>query len=173
MRIAIFLSALGFSSLAIAAIKVDLKLDDPMDPKALVIDSNDAKCGGTQLNCIEVAHGTSPNIVFNLPNACGSGASDPQYRLSSMRITLINKVWPTNANPLNEKVAADFNADPNTGRIDFLVGNNKQTKSKLRFKNKNRNEYTVFYEITAVHCDDSSDANNISLDPEIRNKGNS
>ena len=85
---------------------------------------------------------------------------------------MINKVWPTVDDPLNKKVARDFKADPNTGVIQFpAFGKNKKTPMKLKFKNRNKYAYSVFYEIAAETCDPLSDADDIYLDPEIRNRG--
>jgi len=171
---AVLLGALCFSTQVLAAkITVELEVDtSSADPVLKVVTgTNTSKCPGGPEDCIQVTKATSPFIIFNLPNACGSGSGDPQYKLGNLRITLIDKVWPTPDSPLNPKVAADFKADPDSGKIDFDTGNNKKTKKKLKFKNRNKHAYTVFYEITAIHCDDSSDADNIHLDPEIRNKG--
>jgi hypothetical protein len=88
-----------------------------------------------------------------------------------MRITMIEKVWPTASNPLNSLVAKDFKAEPSTGEIKFHAGKNKKTSRLLKFKDLNSHGYTVFYEITASPCNDASDLPDITLDPEIRNKG--
>ena len=168
---AVLLGVLFFSTVAIAKVEVILGLDDPDDPTALVITANDSQCDGGILDCIEVAPGKTPYIIFRLPDACGGGGDDPQYELVGMRITQVEKVWPTSASPLNGAVASDFKADAETGEIDFGNGKNKQTKKKLKFKNRNSHAYTVFYEITATHCDSASDADDIHLDPEIRNRG--
>ena len=173
---AVLLGALFFSTLAVAApIKVELEVDTSSGDPELKVKYNGKPCdsGPATSNCIEVAKGKKPFIVFNLPKACGAGAGDPKYKLRNLRISLINKEWPTKADPLNAKVAADFNADPETGNINFDIGDNKKTNKKLKFKDRNQHAYTVFYEITAIHCDDASDADNIHLDPEIRNKGKS
>ena len=169
---AVLLGALFFSTATMAKVVVVLELDDPDTPTVLKIKTNDSKCDGAILECIDVPAGNSPYIIFKLPGACGTDDDDPQYKLASMRITQIQKIWPTLASPLNAVVAADFKADAESGEIDFKNGNNKQTKKKLKFKNHNSHEYTVFYEITAIHCDPDSDEDDIHLDPEIRNKGN-
>jgi hypothetical protein len=169
---AVLLGALLFSTVTMAKVVVVLELDDPDTPTALKIKTNDSQCDGSILDCIDVTIGKRPYIIFRLPKACGEDVGDPQYELASMRITQVEKVWPTSASPLYAVVAADFKADAETGEIDFDIGNNKQTKKKLKFKNHNSHEYTVFYEITATHCDAESDEDDIHLDPEIRNKGN-
>jgi hypothetical protein len=170
MLFAVLLGLLLFSTTATAKIEVVLGLDDPEDPTALEIITNNSKCDGAILDCIDVPPGNSPFIFFRLPNACGSGDDDPQYQLTSMRITLVEKIWPTVTSPLYSEVADDFKADPNTGYIDFGKGNNEKRKHKLKFKNDNSRAYTVFYEIAAKHCTDGSKPK-IYLDPEIRNKG--
>jgi hypothetical protein len=166
----VLLGVLLFSTVAIAKVEVELGLDDPEDPTALEIISNDSKCEGAILDCIDVTAGSSPFIFFRLPDACGTGGGDPQYKLSRMRITLIEKIWPTTAIPLYDEVADDFKADPDTGYIDFNNGNNKKRKHKLKFKNDNSHAYTVFFEIEAKHCTDNTKPA-LFLDPEIRNKG--
>ena len=171
---AVLLGALFFSTVAIAApIKVELAVVTTAGVSELKVTDNEKPCDGgpDTSNCIEVAEGKKPFIIFNLPKACGDDTDDPKYKLRNLRISLINKEWPTKADPLNAKVAADFNADPESGNINFDRGDNKKTNKKLKFKDKNQHAYTVFYEITAIHCDESSDADNLHLDPEIRNKG--
>jgi hypothetical protein len=172
VRFAILAGALGFSTSVIAAVNVDLELDDPTTPTALVITANNSKCDGPIgpiLDCIKVAVGTKPHLFFKLKNACKKGG--PQYKLSSFKVTQINKVWPTVLNPLNSWVANDFYADPKTGLVDFSAGYNKLKAdgSMMKLKNFNSHEYTVFYEISAKHCDATEP--DIFLDPEVRNKG--
>jgi len=162
-----------FASLVTAApITVELKVETAAGVSELKVDTNSAQCANGPLECVEVGVGKSPYIRFVLPGACDAGVDDPEYRLSGMRITQVEKVWPTTGSPLNALVAADFHADPDTGEIDFAVGKNKKGKKILKFKNRNTHAYTVFYEILATHCDANSDADDIHLDPEIRNKGN-
>jgi hypothetical protein len=170
VRFAVLILVLCFSTLVAAApIKVELQVvGDELKVKV-----NEKPCDDVTptSDCIKVAENEKPFIIFNLPKACGDDAGDPKYKLRNIRISLIKKVWPTKNDPLNAQVAADFKADPETGNIDFNSGNNKKTNKKLKFKDLNKHAYTVFYEITAIHCDESSDADNIHLDPEIRNKG--
>ena len=169
---AVLLTALLFSTLATAApIKVELEVVTPTggEPELKVKD-NEKPCDGiipSKSSCIIVQAGKTPNMVFELDTACSTATP---YKLSGFRITLVNKSWPTPANPLNAIVTADFNADPYSGKIDFTAGKNKLKNKKIKFKNHNSRQYTVFYEITAKHCKDS-DADDIQLDPEIRNKG--
>jgi hypothetical protein len=170
VRFAILTGALGFSTSVISAVNVELALDNPKDPTVLVITKNSSQCDGTILECIQVALNTNPHLFFELKNACKVGG--PQYKLSSFRVTQVNKVWPTKANPLNSWVANDFYADPITGLVDFSAGNNelKADGSKMKLKNFNSHEYTVFYKISAKHCTDPT-KDDIFLDPAIRNKG--
>ncbi len=170
VRFTILAGALGFSTSVIAAVNVDLELDSLTTPTALIITANNSKCDGTILDCIEVALNTKPHLFFELKNACKEDG--PQYKLSSFKVTQINKFWPTVFNPLNSVVANDFYADPKTGLVDLTAGNNKLNAdgSKMKLKNFNSHEYTVFYEISAEHCTDTTKPD-IFLDPEIRNKG--
>ena len=165
---AVFLGALFFSTLVVAAIEVELALDDASNPTALVITSNDSQCNGSILDCIEVLKNDSPHLFFYLKNACKSGG--PQYKLKTFKITQVDKAWPTAGNPLNLWVANDFYADPETGFVDLSAGKNKLKDGKIKLKNFNTREYTIFYEISAKHCTDNTKAD-IYLDPEIRNKG--
>jgi len=172
----VLLGTLCFSTLVMAVppIKVELKVAVVGGVSELQVADNSKPCDGVTATspCIVVANKKSPFIIFTLPKACDGGATDPVYELTGMRITQIEKVWPTSGDPLDEKVAKDFKADPNTGEIDFHYGKNKKTNKKLKFKDRNKHAYSVFYEISASPCDDASDDDDIYLDPEIRNKGN-
>lgn len=167
---AVLLGALFLSTLAIAAVEVELELDDLADPTALVITANDSPCDGMILNCIQVEAKDSPHLFFYLKNACKDGG--PQYKLETFKITQVDKTWPTVENPLNLLVANDFYANPKTGIVDLEAGKNKLKDEKIKLKNFNSREYTVFYEIAASPCDEASTDPDIYLDPEIRNKGN-
>lgn len=172
--ILILIAATVFSSLAAAApIRVELEVVTTGGVDVLQIKDNPKPCDGVTAtsSCIEVAEGKTPYMIFKLKDACEGGSGDPEYALSGFRITQVEKVWPTPANPLNAVVASDFKADPSTGEVNFNSGNNSKTKKKLKFKNRNSNAYSVYYEITAQHCDSSSDADDLHLDPEIRNRG--
>ena len=167
---AVLLGGLFFSTVVIAApIKVELEVVTTAGVSELKVTDNEEPCDGvipSTSDCILVKAG-KPNMVFKLDTAC-PGA--PGYKLSGFRITLVHKFWPTPASPLNPLVASDFSADPYSGRIDFNAGNNRLTDKKIKFKNFNSRNYSVFYEITAKHCTDP-DADDIHLDPEIRNRG--
>jgi len=187
LSFAVILGALFYSTLALAVppIKVELGVVEVTDPVTLtVVDtltviSNDKPCDGTAagLSCIVVAKGNKPFIVFNLPDACKKDIDgnpvdgSPVYELIGMKIAQIKKDWPTPDNPLNKKIASDFKADPETGEINFNYGENNRKPWKLKFKNRNNNAYSVFYKITAAPCDDESNDPDITLDPEIRNRG--
>ena len=69
---------------------------------------------------------------------------------------------------LAKKIADDFNANLLSGYV-WWTDNNTRKDQQLTIKNKNNYAYTVFYQITAQHCTDSSKF--IYLDPEIRNTG--
>jgi hypothetical protein len=174
--LSVLVGALFFSTLVIAVppIKVELSVVTSGGVTKLEVTDNDKPCDGvtTTSDCIVVEENTSPFIIFNLPDACKSDIDDaPIYELTGMRIAQIKGDWPTPDNPLNKKIANDFKADPNTGEIDFHYGKNKKKSEKLKFKNRNKHAYTVFYEISASPCDDASDDPDITLDPEIKNEG--
>lgn len=158
-----------FSSSVHAAVQIDLVVDysNPTDPVLSVI-SNSKQCKGMGQGCIDIARYSKPNIRFNLEDACESGG--PEYKLTGIRIGMVEKVWPTNTNPLPAVVATDFSADINTGVVDLTAGKNKLADDRIKFKNRNSHAYTVFYEISAKHCTDTTKPD-IYLDPRIRNTG--
>jgi hypothetical protein len=160
------LSGLFLSQVAVAAIQVELVVDTSTAPPTLQVVSNSSQCKGGPLDCIEVAKFTKPNIRFLLEDACEPDG--PEYKLQQIRIGMVDKVWPTAANPLWDAVASDFNADADTGVIDLTAGKNKLGDDRIKFKNKNSADYMVFYEITAQEC---TGAGTITLDPRIRNYG--
>jgi hypothetical protein len=164
-RFAVFLVALGFSTLALAAVQVDLEVDG----SKLVVTGNTAQCVGGPIDCIEVKQGTNPHLFFNLNGACGN--SGPVYKLTAFRIGLQNKVWPTSSNPLPANIARDFDANPQTGYTNLSQGDNKLNDNKIKLKDHNSSAYMVYYEITATHCTDIT-APKIFLDPQIKNGGN-
>jgi len=153
-----------------AAIDLELVVNTSLPTPALEVVSNSSPCpNNPDLSCIAVPKYSTPNIRFNLEDACQP--SGPEYKFDSIRITLVDKVWPTAADPLPSTVADDFFADRDTGVIDLVTGNggkNKLTDDRIKFKNKNSNQYTVFYEITAKEC---SGPGTITLDPAIVNTG--
>lgn len=169
----IAVSLIFMTSVAHGAVVVTLKVDESGTEPTLAVDNNTSPCtaGDTEDPCILVQHGTRPHMFFKLENAC-QGPSNPEYKLTDFRITMIDKVWPTAGSPLNGVVAADFNAVPETGFLDWSSKNNKIDKHWIKLKNFNSHEYTVFYEVTASPCKDDDEKDDIYLDPEIRNRGN-
>jgi hypothetical protein len=165
VRFAVLMTALGFSTLAVAAVQVDLELDG----SRLVVTSNSAQCSGGPIDCIDVKHGTNPHLFFNLRGACGN--SGPDYQLAAFRIGMQNKVWPTPAKPLPDHVAQDFNANPQTGYVNLSHGDNQLRPDKIKLKDYNKTAYTVYYDVTVSHCTNMT-ADDIHLDPQIRNGGN-
>lgn len=163
-KFAVFLAALGSSTLAMAAVQVELEVKG----LKMVVTGNNAKCVDGPIDCIDVKKGTKPNLFFNLNGACGN--SGPAYKLAAFRIGLQNKVWPTPSTPLPENIAQDFNANPQTGYVYLGRDNNQVTDNKLKLKNHNSAAYTVYYEVTAAHCTDMT-APDIHLDPQIKNRG--
>lgn len=156
--------------IVLAAIDLDLVVNTANPTPVLQVVSNSSPCPNEpDLSCISVHRYSRPNIRFDLEDACQPNG--PDYKFDSIRITLVDKVWPTAADPLPTTVADDFFADRNTGVIDLVNGNNgknKLTDDRIKFKNKNSNQYTVFYEITAKEC---AGPGTITLDPAIRNEG--
>jgi hypothetical protein len=163
-RFAIFLAALGFSTLAMAAVQVTLEVKG----SKLVVTGNTAQCAGGPIDCIDVQQGTKPHLFFNLNGACGNNG--PAYKLTAFRIGMQNKVWPTSSTPLPANIAQDFKANPQTGYVDLSQGNNQLSNNKIKLKDHNSSPYTVYYEVTAAHCTNMT-APDIHLDPQIKNRG--
>lgn len=163
-RFAVLLAALGSSTLAMAAVQVELAVKG----SKLVVTENNAQCADGPIDCIDVKKGTKPHLFFNLNGACGNNG--PAYKLAAFRIGLQNKVWPTPSTPLPENIAQDFNANPETGYVDLGVDNNQLRDNKIKLKDHNSTAYSVYYEVTAAHCTDMT-APDIQLDPEIKNRG--
>jgi len=176
MQLLVAMTAMCFSTLTSAAINVNLEVYTAAGgEQALRVAAvgNDSPCGGgspSNSDCIEVGKGKTPHIFFNLKKACeqdaGGNPIGPEYGLTEVRITMVNKVWPSAGNPLNAVVVSDFNANPDTGVVKLK----KKKPWKLKLKNFNSHAYTVFYQITAEHCTDGN-ADDIHLDPQIRNTG--
>ncbi|HLF31226.1 MAG TPA: hypothetical protein VI566_09420 [Xanthomonadales bacterium] len=164
------LFALCFPGIALAAIDVELVVNTSGTSPVLEVISNSSPCpNDPDKSCIAVAKRSSPNLRFSLEDACQPGG--PEYKLEGIRITMINKVWPTTASPLPPQAAGDFFADANTGVIDLVNGNggaNKLQNDRIKFKDKNSHAYTVFYEISAKQC---TGTGTIKLDPSIGNTG--
>ena len=57
------------------------------------------------------------------------------------------------------------------GYVDLEAGNNQLSDKTIKLKDHNSTAYTVYYEVTASHCTDTT-APDIRLDPRIRNGGN-
>jgi hypothetical protein len=147
------------------AARVDVELQ--VSGNALIVTGNSKQCEGEPIDCIEVAKKTSPNIFLYLDNACGTGSGAPQYKLTGISLSMIKGVPVGPANPLPSVVAGDFDADAANGAIKLPSG--QLSNDRIFFKNKNSQQYTVFYEITASPCSGSGAP--IKLDPSIRNQG--
>lgn len=154
--------AVCFPVLAQAAIHIELAVAD----RALYVSSNDARCPGGRIDCIEPMKGDEPDLFFDLDKACKSGG--PQYKLNQFRIGMKEKQWPTAENPLPDYVAKDFLADPNTGIVDLTAGQNQLKDDRIKLKDSNSSAYTVYYEVQALPC---SGGDAIVLDPAVRNTG--
>lgn len=159
-----FCIVLCFSATAMAAVNIELEVDNSVTPPILVVTKNNAQCTGGPIDCIEVARGTNPHMFFTLNKAC----SGVDYRLSKFRIAEENKQWPTPSSPLSLDVSRDFCADRNTGYVDFRYCDNSLTDKTMKLKNFNSKPADVFYEITATHCTNNEE---IYLDPQIKNGG--
>jgi hypothetical protein len=158
---ALSILALGFSTQALAAVNVDLEVQNG----TLVVTANNAQCAGGPLDCIEIKSGTQPHLFFSLKGACSSS----NYKLTKFRIAERDKQWPSLGNPLSGPIAGDFCSDANTGYVDFVSCNNDLRDGMMKLKDHNRSPSTVYYEITAANCSNPNDE--IYLDPQIKNGG--
>ncbi|MCJ7816114.1 MAG: hypothetical protein MUP31_08715 [Xanthomonadales bacterium] len=158
---AVFCLALCSTTLALGAVNVDLEVQDG----ALVVIRNNAQCAGGPIDCIEVSQGTQPHLFFELKGACSSSG----YRLTKFRIAERNKQWPSPGSPLSAQIASDFCADVNTGYINFMTCENDLRDSKMKLKDYNSSQASVYYEITAANCSNLDEE--IYLDPQIKNGG--
>ena len=61
IKFTVALLAFGFSTLAMAAVQVDLAVQG----SKLVVTGNNAQCSGGPVDCIDVAKATKPNLFFN------------------------------------------------------------------------------------------------------------
>ena len=153
-------------NLALAAVHVELAVDNTSSPARLYVILNDSQCPGGPADCIEVKKGDSPNLYFDLDDSCK--ASGPEYQLHQFRIAMQPKAWPSPENPLPAYAAQDFNADPNSGYVDFNAGRNSLKPERMKLKDSNSQAYEVHYEITAIGCNGEEP---IRLDPSVRNTG--
>jgi len=167
--VAVFLMCC-FSGSLFAAPKVELEveLDNAGNAVALRMISNNEKCSNAEPECVLISKGSSPNMFFDLDDACETGAKE--YKLTAMRISMTHKVWPTCAAPLPDDVAYDFLADPHDGFINFRERGNYVRDDRIKLRNKNRTATDVHYEIIASHCTDAAKPD-IKYDPRIRNLG--
>ena len=130
-----------FPAASAAAVHVELEVSGGT---SLVVTANDSRCADGPMDCIEVAKGSSPNLYFDLDNACKSDG--PEYQLAQIRIAMAEKDWPTTSNPLPDDVAEDFYADKYTGIVDLVGGNhgwNDLSKSRIKLKDKNGTMFTL------------------------------
>jgi hypothetical protein len=167
---ALVLLALSWSQPGLAAIHVELGVNTAGGTPQLEVTGNSSQCPDGPMDCIQVAKGSSPNIFFYLEDACKpDGAA---YRLTAISISMVKGIAVSGTNPLPQVVYEDFFADPANGKIDLVKGNNNKNKiddDRIKFKNKNSDQYTVYYRITAELCTDKSQL--VELDPSIRNYG--
>lgn len=70
---------------------------------------------------------------------------------------------------IEPELAADFDADPRTGRINFEQDNDK----RIRFQNQNDYPASVWYKVIVESCTEDTDGNRETLeyDPRVDNRG--
>jgi len=162
----IVVAIVSFPALTMAATHVELEASPQSNPTSLGVIDNDSQCTGSDKTCIDVPHGSSANMFFDLDKACKQGG--PNYKLSAFRLAEAHKVWPTPEKPLKQEIADDFNVDRTTGYIKWDANDNTLSDERIKLKNKNIKAYSVYYEVTATQCDGSGE---IKLDPVIKNGG--
>ncbi len=165
LRSALFFMAMCSSASVLAAVNVELEVQNQNGTNVLVVTRNNSQCAGGPIDCIEIGQGSKPHLYFRMPGACESSG----YRLTEFRIAERNKQWPTPGNPMDAQIASDFCADPSTGYVNFVTCENDLRDSMMKLKDFNRTRATVFYEVTAANCMDASEE--IYLDPRIENQG--
>jgi len=166
LRSALFLMAICTSATVLAAVNVDLEVQNQNGVNVLVVTRNNSQCAGGPIDCIEIKPGSQPHLFFSMQGAC----SGSDYRLTKFRIAERNKEWPTPGNKLNSQIASDFCADPDSGYVNFMTCENDLRDGMMKLKDFNRTPTTVYYEITAANCMNANEE--IYLDPRIENKGN-
>jgi len=159
-------AVVSLPTIALAATHIELEASPQGAPTTLVVIDNDSQCPGEDKTCIDVSHGSSANMFFDLDQACKQGG--PNYKLSAFRLAEANKSWPTPAKPLKQEIADDFNVDPTTRYMKWDGNDNTVSDGRIKLKNKNIKAYSVYYEVTATAC---TGAGEIKLDPVIRNGG--
>jgi hypothetical protein len=164
-RATLLILAAGASANAFSAVNIELEVQNQGGSTVLVVTKNNARCPGGPIDCIEVAAGSQPHLFFTLKGGCDSTG----YGLTAFRVAQAEKQWPTPQRPLKLEIAEDFCADEESGYVDFMACQNELRADKMKLKDFNRLEGSVFYEVTAAHCTDP--AKEIFLDPQIKNKG--
>jgi hypothetical protein len=154
-----------FSPAAMAATHLELKASPEINPTALEVVDNDSQCADGPIGCIEVPKGSSHNLFIDLDKTCKPDGTG--YKLSAFRLANADKDWPTADKPLRDEIVKDFNANPNTGYINWDA-NNTLSDRRIKLKDNNISAYEVYYEVTATVCTGTGE---IKLDPAIRNGG--
>jgi len=160
--------------------KIELKVTGSGANTKLEIDTNDVKCGNNK-QCIQTSKGNTLDLDFDLPQACGPNPGAPAYRLSEMKLSMIqsqpqspgsnNMVKAFGMYVMPAIVVSDFDTDT-TGLVQWTPPNQLQDH-KIKLRNKNHGVYVVYYQIKASKCPGSTAVGpqHIYLDPTVRNTG--
>lgn len=145
---------------------VNLKLKTNADGDAYleVLEASQCPDRPTEKGCVRAQKNFQADIKFILVGGkqqdCEGGGAD-NWRLDHVTIADADKAF---GDPVSMNVQCDFGTDPN-GRV--------QSPSfqgiTMTVHDDNRSEYTAFYQVTAVNCDDPSEI--AVTDPRIDNKG--
>lgn len=153
-KLVLMLVIVGFSSIAQAAIVVQMRVNDAQDKLEITTPGNCSR-GANSNGCVK-AQGRQP-INFNLvgDKSCSSGS---KWQLDYVALGMSDG----STGNLTADAASDFNADQSSGEV---TPNSANTNS-IQVRNYNTSAYDVWYTVYAT-CDGDV----IDTDPRIENDG--
>jgi len=127
--------------------------------------------------CVRAAKGEALSIQFKLSGNISNAACPSPYKyvLNGIQIGGKDGLKPSTAEwnsptvKLDDIVLADFDADPDTGWVNFTTQPNDDIV--LHNNNGSKNGYFIWYRIRA-RCSNGSPTTDIFYDPRIDNEGN-
>lgn len=152
-KLVLILVFVGFSSIAHAAIVVNMQVNDS-ETKLTITSPGNCIRGVNSNGCVK-GQGQQP-INFNLGNKrCSSGGN---WSLDYVALGMSEG----STGGLSADAASDFNADAASGRVTP----NSRNANHIQIRNNNMQAYDVWYTVYAT-CGDSV----IDTDPRIENDG--
>lgn len=134
---------------------------------------NPARPTFVEPGCLRFDAGSSDTVTFNLigPPNCNTTGPAVQWELDGVQLANVNgdkpAPWPALITDLDPKAIRDFNADPNTGWVDF---NSLGGSITITNRNVSTTGYFVWYRVRAS-CSIPG-VSSIYLDPRMDNLGN-